>query len=197
MSNSQDAAAPSGATGGPGASAPPVPPDRVVDPTRDAGRKNYSEYGVAALLLALGTWAIVDAMSLDDLASSRGPVGAKTVPMLVGALLIVTAVLLAIDVARGGHGEQEGGEDVDLSHGSDWRTIGLLVGAFVANALLIERIGWPLSGALLFFGTTYALGSRHYIRNAIISLVLSVGSWYLFYAGLGIKLPVGLLKGIL
>ena len=79
------------------------------------------------------------------------------------------AVLLAIDLVRGGRGEQEGGEDVDLSHGSDWRTIGLLVGAFVANALLIERVGWPISGAILFFGTTYALGSRHYIRNAIIS----------------------------
>ena len=197
MSTGQDAAAPSGATGGPGASTPPVPPDRVVDPTRDARGKNYSEYGVAVLLLALGVWAIVDAMSLTDLASSRGPVGAKTVPMLVGGLLIVTAILLAVDVARGGRGEQEGGEDVDLSHGSDWRTIGLLAGAFVANALLIERIGWPLSGAILFFGTTYALGSRNYIRNAIISLVMSVGSWYLFYAGLGIKLPVGLLKGIL
>ena len=112
-------------------------------------------------------------------------------------LLVSMAVLLAIDVARGGRGEMEGGEDVDLASGSDWKTLGLLVGAFVANALLIERIGWPLSGAILFFGTTYALGSRHYIRNAIISLVLSVGSWYLFYAGLGIKLPVGLLKGIL
>lgn len=197
MSTGKDAAVPAGTTGGPGVSEPPGPPDRVPDATRDAGAKNYSEYGVAALLLALGVWAIVDAMSLADLASSRGPVGAKTVPMLVGALLVTTAVLLAIDIARGGRGEQEGGEDVDLGHGSDWRTIGLLVGAFVANALLIERIGWPLSGAILFFGTTYALGSRHYIRNVIISLVLSVGSWYLFYAGLGIKLPVGLLKGIL
>jgi putative tricarboxylic transport membrane protein len=32
---------------------------------------------------------------------------------------------------------------------------------------------------------------------ALISIVLSVGSWYLFFLGLGIKLPVGLLKGIL
>ncbi len=168
------------------------------DPTRDAKPKGgYSEYGVAVLLLVLGVWAIVDAMSLTDLSSARGPVGAKTVPILVGVLLVSMAVLLAIDVARGGRGEMEGGEDVDLASGSDWKTLGLLVGAFVANALLIERIGWPLSGAILFFGTTYALGSRHYIRNAIISLVLSVGSWYLFYAGLGIKLPVGLLKGIL
>ena len=107
------------------------------------------------------------------------------------------AVLLAVDILRGGRGEAEGGEDVDLAHGSDWRTIGLLVAAFVANVLLIERVGWPVSGAVLFFGTTYALGSRHYVRNAIISIALSVGSWYLFFLGLGIKLPVGILKGIL
>jgi putative tricarboxylic transport membrane protein len=155
-----------------------------------------SEYGVALLLLGLGVWAITDALSLTD-AVSRGPISARTVPVVVGLLLIAMAVLLALDVYRGGRGEQEGGEDVDLSHGSDWRTIGLLAGSFVANALLIERVGWPVSGAILFFGTTYALGSRHYVRNALISIALSVGTWYLFNVGLGIKLPVGILMGIL
>lgn len=186
---------------GPAAAAAPVPPDRVdgADPGDRGDRKKggYAEYGVAVLLLALGVWAITDAMALTDLPSARGPIGAKTVPMVVGLLLIVTGVLLAIDVARGGRGEQEGGEDVDLSHGSDWRTIGLLTASFAANALLIDRVGWPISGAILFFGTAYALGSRHYVRNAIIALVLSVGTWYLFYAGLGIHLPAGFLKGIL
>ena len=177
---------------GPAADAAPVPPDRV-----ERKKGGYAEYGVAVLLLALGVWAISDAIALTDLASSRGPIGAKTVPSVVGLLLIATGVMLAIDVARGGRGEQEGGEDVDLSHGSDWRTIGLLTASFAANALLIDRIGWPISGAILFFGTAYALGSRHYVRNAIVALVLSVGTWYLFYAGLGIRLPAGFLKGIL
>jgi putative tricarboxylic transport membrane protein len=155
-----------------------------------------SEFGVALLLLALGAWAISDALTLTDTAS-RGPVSARTVPVAVGVLLVLMAILLTVDLLRGGRGEQEGGEDVDLSHGSDWRTIGLLVASFAANALLIDRVGWPISGAILFFGTTFALGSRHYIRNAVISIALSVGSWYLFYAVLGIKLPVGLLQGIL
>lgn len=162
----------------------------------ESGRAGRSEYGVALLLLVLGGWAIVDALSLNDLAS-RGPVGARTVPIVIGVLLITMAVLLTVDIARGGRGEQEGGEDVDLSHGSDWATIGLLVASFVANALLIERLGWPVSGAILFFGTTYALGSRHLIRNALVSIVLSVSTWYLFNVGLGIPLPVGILKGIL
>jgi putative tricarboxylic transport membrane protein len=161
-----------------------------------AAKEGRSEYGVALLLFGLGAWAIGDALTLTDTAS-RGPVNARTVPIVVGLLLVLMAVLLTVDLLRGGRGEAEGGEDVDLSHGSDWRTIGLLVASFAANALLIDRVGWPISGAILFFGTTYALGSRHYIRNAAISVALSVGSWYLFYAVLGIKLPAGLLKGIL
>ncbi|SDP50648.1 putative tricarboxylic transport membrane protein [Pedococcus dokdonensis] len=166
-------------------------------PTATATRKEgRSEYGVALLLLVLGAWAVIDGLSLTD-TSSRGPVSAKTMPVAVGLLLVAMAVLLVVDLLRGGRGEAEGGEDVDLSHGSDWRTIGLLVASFVANALLIERVGWPISGAILFFGTTYALGARHYVRMAVIAIVLSVGSWYLFYLGLDIKLPVGLLKGIL
>lgn len=160
---------------------------------RKGGR---SEFGVALLLLALGGWAIVDALSLTDVVS-RGPVSARTVPLAVGALLIAMAVLLTVDLLRGGRGEQEGGEDVDLSRGSDWKTIGLLVAAFAANALLIERLGWPVSGALLFFGATFALGSRRLVLNALISIGLSVGTWYLFNLALGIPLPVGILKGIL
>jgi putative tricarboxylic transport membrane protein len=159
-------------------------------------KQGRSELGVALLLLLLGGWAMVDALRIPDL-QTRGPVGPKTVPIAVGILLVVTAVLLAVDVLRGGRGEQEAGEDVDLEHGSDWKTLGLLVVAFVANILLIERLGWPVSGAVLFFGTTFALGSRHLIRNAIISIALSVGTWYLFNLGLGIALPVGILKGIL
>jgi len=161
-----------------------------------AVKQGRSELGVALLLLLLGGWAIIDALRLQEL-ENRGPVGPKTVPIAVGILLVVTAVLLAVDILRGGRGEQEAGEDVDLEHGSDWKTLGLLVVAFVANILLIERLGWPVSGAVLFFGTTFALGSRHLVRNAIVSVALSVGTWYLFNLGLEIALPVGILKGIL
>lgn len=117
--------------------------------------------------------------------------------MAVGALLVFLAVLLAVDLLRGGRGEQEGGEDVDLSHGSDWRTVGLLSAVLAFNAAFIDTLGWPLTGAILFFGATFALGGRHLVRTAIIAVLLSIGSWYLFYLGLGIELPVGLLEGVL
>jgi len=43
----------------------------------------------------------------------------------------------------------------------------------------------------------FALGSRHWIRDAVIAFVLSIGTWYVFALGLGIVLPPGILEGIL
>src|SRR3712207_6985823 len=44
------------------------------------------------------------------------------------------------------------------------------------SALLIESLGWVFSGAILFWGSAFALGSRHYIRDLVIAFVLSIGS---------------------
>jgi putative tricarboxylic transport membrane protein len=159
--------------------------------------KGRSELGVALGLAVVGIIVAIDALTLPEGLTARGPVGPETVPLFVAGLLLVVSALLARDVLRGGRGEPEGGEDVDLSHASDWRTIGLLAAAFAANAVLIERVGWPVSGAILFWGAAFALGSRHYIRNAVIALTLSIGTWYLFVLGLGVHLPVGILDGIL
>ena len=99
---------------------------------------------------------------------------------------------------RGGHGEAEEGEDVDLTRPdrvarrrSRWWRV------FVANVLLIDVLGWVVSGTMLFFGCAWALGSRHYVRDLAISLAMALVTFYGFYVGLGIHLPAGVLEGVL
>jgi len=162
--------------------------------TRVEGR---SELGVALFLGALGVLIIVSALLLPESRIARGPVGPAAVPMVVGGLLVIVSIVLAVDIWRGGRGEPEGGEDIELGGGTDWRTIAMVVAAFLANALLIESLGWVFSGAILFWGSAFALGSRHYVRDAVVALVLSFGTWYAFALGLNTVLPVGILKGIL
>ena len=159
--------------------------------------KGRSELGVAALLGAVGALVLIDAARLVVPYSQSDPVGPKALPMIVGGLLLICAVLLAVNVLRGGRGEAEAGEDVDLTHPSDWKTVLPLAGAFIANILLIDWAGWVISGTVLFWGSVWALGSRHYVRDGLISLALALLTFYGFYLGLGIALPAGLLEGIL
>ncbi|SEJ63087.1 putative tricarboxylic transport membrane protein [Arthrobacter sp. yr096] len=161
------------------------------------GLKGRAELGVALLLGAVGVLVFLDANGLVTPYSQSDPVGPKTVPFIVSGLLIICAILLAINVLRGGKGEAEGGEDVDLAHPADWKTVLPLAGAFILNILLIDWAGWVISGTVLFWGSVLALGSRRYIRDGLISVALALLTFYGFYLGLGIALPAGLLEGIL
>lgn len=155
----------------------------------------YSEIGIGVLLTGLGVVVLVDAALMSDDFLQRGPVGPGAFPTIAGGLLLVTGVLLAIDAIRGGHGEQESGEDIDLTGKADWRSVGLIVAAVVVAILLMEPLGWPIAGALLFWATARTLGSRHRVRDPLIALALAAGSFVVFDLLLGVDLPPGLLLG--
>ncbi|MDI3407287.1 tripartite tricarboxylate transporter TctB family protein [Streptomyces cavernicola] len=171
---------------------PPAQPE-----PRRSWLKEHSELGVSVLLLVLGVLVLTDALTMDVDITQRGPVGPKTVPIVVGVGLLVIAALLAVDVLRGGRGESETGEDVDLSEPADWRTVLLLAGVFLATAVLIDPLGFPIAGALLFWGAAFALGSRRFDRDPLIAAGLSLLTYVVFNNLLGVPLPGGPLMGAL
>jgi putative tricarboxylic transport membrane protein len=166
--------------------------DHPVEKTVDR-----AQYLVCAVLVAVGAFLIYDAVTLEAGFAKVDPVGPKLFPIVIGVVLIVLAVILAIVIPRGSMGEADAGEDVDPNMPGDWRTVGLLVAAFVALILLVDPLGWVITSTLFFAGAATILGSRHYIRNIAIGLVLALVSFYGFYSGLGIPLPAGILDGIL
>jgi putative tricarboxylic transport membrane protein len=163
----------------------------------DVKRIDKAQYLVCAVLVAVGAFLIYDALTLEAGFAKVDPVGPRFFPLAIGIVLIVLAVILAIAIPRRSVGEADAGEDVDPDSPSDWRTVGLLVGVFVATILLVQPLGWAITGTLLFAGSATILGSHHYVRNVVIGAILAVGSFYAFYSGLGIPLPAGILDGIL
>ncbi len=156
-----------------------------------------AQYLVCVVMVAVGAFLIYDAVTLEAGFAKVDPVGPKLFPIAIGVVLIVLAAILAIAIPRGSVGEADAGEDVDPTMPGDWRTVGLLIAVFVGLILLVNPLGWVITGTLFFAGAATILGSRHYIRNTAIGLVLALVSFYGFYSGLGIPLPAGVLDGIL
>jgi putative tricarboxylic transport membrane protein len=90
--------------------------------------RERSELGVSALLFAAGLLVLTDVLTAPRSGNASDPLGPNAVPFLLGALLLLLAVLLTVDVLRGGHGEAEAGEDIDLAVPADKRTVLTLLG---------------------------------------------------------------------
>ncbi len=164
----------------------------------DAGSEggiDRSQFVLAAVLAAVGLYTIIDARGLT--VGFGDPVGPRVFPYIIGSGMLLLAVLLAVATARGDVAEAEAGEDIDLTTPPDWVTVGKLAGIFLLALLLVNLLGWAITGALFFAGSAWALGSRTLLRDLIAGAVLSVSSWYFFYVGLGIQLTPGILDGIL
>ena len=63
--------------------------------------------------------------------------------------------------------------------------------------LLIERAGFIIASAVLFVCVAYGFGSRRYLRDGIIAILLAIVVYIGFTRGLSLPLPAGVLKGIL
>lgn len=159
-------------------------------------RTDRAQYGLAALVAVIGGYVVYDASRLEP-AFADQPVQPSAFPYVIGTALVVLAAILAVATWRGNVPDAEEGEDVDLSVRADWRTVGLLVAVFGLNVALIGTLGWAITGAFLFAGTAWVLGSRRIFLNLLIGAVLSVGTWYGFYVGLGVPIPAGILDGVL
>lgn len=150
---------------------------------------------LAGVLLLAGAYTVYDATTLN--VGFADPVGPRVFPYVVGSVLVVLSVLLALAALRGDRPEAEAGEDVDLDQPSDWVTVAKLVGVLLFTIATLGLLGWAVSGALLFAGAAWSLGSTTLVRDVLVGIVLSVLSWYGFFVGLGIPLSPGILDGIL
>lgn len=80
---------------------------------------------------------------------------------------------------------------------SDFKTLGMVVGAVAAFILTLPVLGWILSAAGLFWIVCRALGSRRPLFDLSISILFSSVIQLAFNAALGLNLPAGFLEGLI
>ncbi|MER6947033.1 tripartite tricarboxylate transporter TctB family protein [Nonomuraea sp. NPDC000554] len=154
------------------------------------------ELGLALVVLGLGVFVVLGTLDVSAAASQLG-LGPRFFPMLVGGSMIVIGLFYVADVLRGGRGDPEESEDVDVDAPADWRSVGLVSGIFLAFTALLNPLGWVIAASLLFFGLSLALGAEHKVRAAVVGVIVGLVTYLLFVKGLGVTLPGGLLQGVL
>jgi putative tricarboxylic transport membrane protein len=152
------------------------------------------EIGVALCGLALGLFVLAGSFSIG-LGAGYDRIGPRFFPYLIAAgALFSGALLLKEALGRGKPSRPPGDSRASRAGGSVAVTLGL---ALASGVLLLERAGFVLTAALLFWLVARAFASGSPLRDAAVGLALSVASYLAFTRGLGLALPGGLLGGLL
>jgi putative tricarboxylic transport membrane protein len=161
--------------------------DRGTGPGR-----SYGELALSLLLLLLGLYVVLDGRTIT-IPGSSNTVGPRFFPYLVGGATMLVGALLALRILRGDRGPEEDGEDIDPDAPTSWRAVGIIAVAFLAHALLINVVGWPLAVTAMFGVVAWALGARGIVRPLLAGGITAVLIWLVFVKALGVVLPGGIL----
>jgi putative tricarboxylic transport membrane protein len=162
-----------------------------------ASLRGRAELGLAALVVGVGVFLLVETPTIRVPATTNA-IGPRFFPYVVGGVLVVVGIALAVTVWRQGSDAPEEGEDVDPTAPTDWRTLALLVAAFIAHILLLDPLGFVFTEALFFIAVAVVLGARQRIWiTGVAGLALSTVAYVVFARGLGVTLPAGVLEGVL
>jgi putative tricarboxylic transport membrane protein len=145
----------------------------------------------AALVILAGAAAyLIGARRLLSPAMAD-PLGPSAFPTLLGASLLLLAVLLLL-FPPASPGEPAPPAGMGLAR---FGRSGLVLALLVANALTMEWLGYALSTFLFFLGALIVLGEKPWPRGLLFSLTFTGGLYLLFARMLSLTLPVGTLFG--
>ena len=156
-----------------------------------------AELFVGLGVAALGVFIAVETSQIT-VAPLYAKVGPGVIPYLVAGGLILLGLLFAGSAVRRQQPPPHAtAPALPSKDKSDWRPLVVIGAGLILQMLLIERAGFIIASAVLFFCVAFGFGSRRYLRDGIIAILLAVVVYIGFTRGLSLPLPAGVLKGIL
>jgi putative tricarboxylic transport membrane protein len=159
-------------------------------------------FAIADVLVGLGVAALGAFIAVETSKFQVSPlyakVGPQLIPYIIAGGLILFGLLFAASAARPrAPAATPSGEAAEEAGGTDWLALGVISIGLVAQMLLLEWAGFAIAAAVLFYCVAFGFGSRRYLRDGIIAVLLAMIVYVGFTRGLDLPLPPGLLKGLL
>jgi len=166
----------------------------MTEPTR---RIAIADVLVGLGVAALGVFIAVET-SQFQVSPLYAKVGPQVIPYIIAAGLTLFGLLFAASAARPRAATATpSGEAAEETGGSDWLALVVISIGLVAQMVLLEWAGFVIAATVLFFCVALGFGSRRYLRDGVIAVLLAVIVYVGFTRGLDLQLPAGLLQGVL
>jgi putative tricarboxylic transport membrane protein len=143
-------------------------------------------------LVVLGLIIFVDSMQMQ-VPPTYARVGPQAFPYFIAFGLASVGIYFVWNSWAAGARR----EIVAAGFATDWRALLIIGASLLIHFNVLKPLGFVISGIFLFMCVAFAFGSRNFLRDGIVAVVLVLTSYLGFTHGLGLQLPPGILAGIL
>lgn len=147
------------------------------------------------IFLAVGVWAYFQMANLQEVKDTYAQPSAFPMVM-IGGLMIFSAVLLIQSVyyllrMKEGDPAAEKAESINLLKDRGVQGALLVIALCVAFVLLFKPLGYVLTGAIVAFIIMILIGKRNWVQMVLVSLLIPLAMWLIFYKLLSVNIPLG------
>jgi putative tricarboxylic transport membrane protein len=160
----------------------------VEDNTPRSGAGLVIGFGLAVLGLIL----FVDSLGMQ-VPPTYARVGPQAFPYFIAAALAAVGAYFVWNAWAPGAKREIVAEGFD----TDWRALLIIGAGLLIHLNILKPLGFVISGIFLFLCVAFAFGSRNFLRDGIVAVILVLASYLGFTQGLGLQLPPGILAGVL
>lgn len=147
---------------------------------------------VAGLMLAAIGVLIAWSTSQMRIPPMHAKVGPQVFPYFAAAALILVGACFVVQAAR--NSPDKLAADTDST---EWASLAFIVAGFLFQILFITTLGFILSSTVLFVAVAMGFGSRNYLRDILVGLILSGAAYFTFTKLLNLQLPAGIFGGLI
>lgn len=153
----------------------------------DATDSPVSEFFIGIGILVLAGYMILEGLNYP--AGKGGDPGSFSIPLLVAILMIIAGVII---VAMNAKKMMAKREESFLELLKSNAKVFIFIGVLIATVIVMPIIGYTVTMAVSLFIITKNLGSS-WLRSAIVAVLGSVASYYLFQVLFSVPLPTGMM----
>lgn len=147
------------------------------------------------IFLGIGVWGYIQTLSFRTVKGSYAQPATFSQIMLIG-MMIFSGILLIQSIWNLTHlkvdswaAEKAASLNFIKDRGVQYALVTILL--CVAYVALFKTLGYVLVSFLVCFAIMILIGKRHWLQMILVSLLVPLGMWLLFYLLLKVNIPMG------
>lgn len=149
----------------------------------------------SVIFLAIGVWAYFQMANLQEVKDTYAQPSAFPMAMIAGMMIFCVILLIqsVYNLLRMKEGDPaaEKAESVNLLKDRGVQGALLVIALCVVFVLLFKPLGYVLTGAAVAFIIMILIGKRNWVQMALVSLLIPLAMWLIFYKLLSVNIPLG------